>query len=140
MSSQERRREKLEKILWRITAESSSGTVIIVEGRKDKAALRKLGLIGPIVCFKSSGRNLADFLGDINAKKVIVLTDFDKEGRDISAQISEALAHLGTDTDHALRKRLGALVKQDARTVQSLSRCVERIRAEEIRRSVLRNP
>lgn len=138
MSSQERRREKLEKILCRIAAESSSGTVVIVEGRKDKAALRKLGLIGPIVCFKSSGRNLVDFLGDITAKKVIVLTDFDKEGRDLSVRISEELAHLGKETDHALRKRLGALVKQDARTIQSLFHCVERIRAEEIHRLVLR--
>ncbi len=132
MSSQERRKEKLEKILRRIAGESSSGTVIIVEGRKDKEALRKLGLAGPIVCFKSSGKGLVDFLGNIEAKKIMVLTDFDKEGKDISARINEELAHLKMKTDHTLRKRLGALVRQDARTIQDLFRYVERIRAAEL--------
>lgn len=139
MSSQERRKEKLEKILWRMAGESSSGTVLIVEGRKDKEALRRLGLAGPIVCFKSSGKGLADFLGDIEARKAIVLTDFDKEGKDISAQINEELAHLNIKTDHTLRKRLGALVRQDARTIQDLFGYVERIRAEEMYRPALRN-
>jgi len=132
MSSQKRRREKLEKILRRMAGESSSGTVIIVEGRKDKAALRRLGLAGPIVCFKSSGKGLVDFLGDIDAKKVIVLTDFDKEGKDISARITEELAHLNIKTDDTLRGKLGALVRQDARTIQDLFRYVERLRAEEV--------
>jgi len=132
MSSQERRKEKLERILWRIAGESSSGTVIIVEGRKDKEALRKLGLAGPIVCFKSSGKGLADFLGNIEARKIMVLTDFDKEGKDISARINEELAHLNIKTNHTLRKRLGALVRQDARTIQDLFRYVERIRAAEL--------
>jgi len=132
MSSQERRKEKLEKVLWRIAGESSSGTVIIVEGRKDKEALRRLGLVGPIVCFKSSGRGLADFLGNIEARKVMVLTDFDKEGKDISARINEELAHLDMKTDHMLRKRLGALVRQDARTIQDLFRYVERIHATDL--------
>lgn len=132
MSSQERREEKLEKILWRIAGESTSGTIIIVEGRKDKEALRKLGLAGPIVCFKSSGRGLADFLGNIEARKIIVLTDFDKEGKDIAARINEELAHLDIKTDHTLRKRLGALVRQDARTIQDLFRYVERMHAAKL--------
>ena len=106
MSSQNRRKEKLEKILGRIAVESTSGTVIIGEGRNDKEALRKLGLTGQILCFKSSGKGLTDFLGDIKARKAIVLTDFDKEGKTISARINEELAHLSIKSDHALRKRL----------------------------------
>jgi len=136
MSSQERKREKLERILWRIAGESSSGTVIIVEGRKDKVALRRLGLTGPILCFKSSRKSLADFLSDIDAKKTIVLTDFDREGKDLSVRIAEELSHLKIRADHALRERLGALVRQDARTIQDLFGYVERIRAEEKRRLV----
>lgn len=44
MSNQKARLEKIEKILRRIAAESSSGTVIIVEGKNDETALRRLGL------------------------------------------------------------------------------------------------
>jgi len=131
MSSQRRRKEKLEKILRRIAVESTSGTAIIVEGSRDKEALRKLGLTGQILCFKSSGKGLTDFLSDIKARKAIVLTDFDKEGRDISARINEELAHFSIKSDHVLRKRLGALVRQDARSIQDLFVYVERIRAEE---------
>jgi len=137
MSSQERKREKLERILWRIAGESSSGTIIIVEGRKDKAALRRLGLTGPILCFKSSRKRLADFLSDIDAGKAIVLTDFDREGKDLSVRMAEELSHLKIRVDHALRERLGALVRQDARTIQDLFGYVERMRAEETRRLVL---
>jgi len=136
MSSQERKREKLERILRRIAGESNSGTVIIVEGRKDKVALRRLGLTGPILCFKSSRKSLVDFLSDIDAKKAIVLTDFDREGRDLSVRIAKELAHLKIRADHALRERLGTLVRQDAGTIQDLFGYVERIRAEETRRLV----
>jgi len=140
MSSRERKREKLERILWRIAGESSSGAVIIVEGRKDKAALRRMGLTGPILCLKSSRRNLADFLSDIDAKKAIVLTDFDREGKDLSVRIAEELAHLRIRADHALRERLGALVRQDARTIQDLFGYIERVRAEETRRLLSDSP
>lgn len=131
MSSRKRRRERLEKILARISSESRSGTVIIVEGRKDEAALRRLGMTGPIVCFKSSGKGLADFLGGIDAKKAIVLTDFDEEGKDLSDRITEELAHLHMSTNLILRKQLGAIIKQEARTIQDLFRHVEKIRMEE---------
>lgn len=136
MSSQERRKEKLERIIWRIAGESNSGTVIIVEGRRDKEALRRLGLKGPILCFKSSRRNLADFLSGIDASKAIILTDFDREGRALFTRIAEELAYRNIKADHALRERLGALVRQDARTIQDLFGCVERIRAEELRRLI----
>jgi 5S rRNA maturation endonuclease (ribonuclease M5) len=136
MSSLERRKEKLDRILWRLAGESNSGTVIIVEGRRDKEALRRLGLKGPILCFKSSRRSLADFLSDINGNKAIILTDFDREGRELSSRIAEELAYRKIRADHALRERLGALVRQDARTIQDLFGCVERMRAEELRRLV----
>jgi 5S rRNA maturation endonuclease (ribonuclease M5) len=130
MSSQRKRREKIEKILRRISGESNSGTVIIVEGKNDKETLRKLGLTGPILCFKSSGRGLIDFLSQIHAKKVMLLTDFDREGRDLSARMAKELAQLRIRTDDVLRRQLGALIKQDLRTVEGLSSLVEKMRTE----------
>ncbi len=131
MSSRARRKEKLEKVLRRLCVESSSGTVIIVEGRKDEASLRRLGVTGRIVCFKSSGKGLVDFLSHIHAKKAIVLTDFDNEGKAISARIEEELAHINVATDNVLRRKLGALVRQEVRTIEGLFRFVEKMRAEE---------
>ena len=130
MSNQRIRLEKIEKILDRISGESSAGSVIIVEGMKDKETLRRLGLTGPIICFKNSGMGLADFLGQIHAKQVILLTDFDREGRDLSARMAKELAQLKIKTDEVLRRQLGALVKQDLRTIEGLLSLVERMRAE----------
>ena len=130
MSNQKARLEKIEKILRRIAAESSSGTVIIVEGKNDETALRRLGLTGPIVCFKSSGKGLADFLGHIQAKRVMLLTDFDREGRDLSARMAKELVHLKVRTDDVLRKQLSALVRQDVRTIEGLHGLVEKMRVE----------
>jgi len=130
MSSQKNRMEKIEKILRRIAAESSSGTVIIVEGRKDEETLQRLGLTGPIVCFKSSGKVMNDFLGQISARKVILLTDFDREGRELSTRMARELGHLKIATDDILRRRLSALVKQDARTIEGLCAFVEKMREE----------
>jgi len=130
MSSQKNRMEKIEKILRRIAAESSSGTVVIVEGRKDEETLRRLGLTGPIVCFKSSGRVMNDFLSQISAEKVILLTDFDREGKELSARMRKELAHLKITTDEVLRRRLSALVKQDIGTIEGLCSFLERKRVE----------
>jgi 5S rRNA maturation endonuclease (ribonuclease M5) len=131
MSSQQRRREKIEKVLRRILVESDSGTVVIVEGRKDRETLRKLGLTGPILSFKNSRRSLNDFLSQISAKKVILLTDFDKEGTDLSARMARELAQLRIGTDDAVRRQLGALVKQDIKTIEGLFNLVEKMRREE---------
>jgi 5S rRNA maturation endonuclease (ribonuclease M5) len=131
MSSQRRRREKIEKVLHRILVESDSGTVVIVEGRKDQEALRRLGLTGPILSFKNSGRVLNDFLSQICAKKVILLTDFDREGTDLSARMAKELAQLRIKTDDVVRRQLGSLVKQDVKTVEGLFNLVEKMRREE---------
>lgn len=128
MSNQKARLEKIERIIKRIATESNSGTVIIVEGKNDKIALRRLGLTGPIICFKSSGESLADFLDHIHAKRVMLLTDFDQEGRDLSARMAKELVHLKTRTDDVVRRQLGALVRQDVRTVEELYGLVEKMR------------
>jgi 5S rRNA maturation endonuclease (ribonuclease M5) len=131
MSSQKRRRKRIEKILHRILVESGSGTVVIVEGRKDREALRGLGLTGPILSFKNSGRGLNDFLSQICAEKVILLTDFDREGTDLSARMARELTQLRIKTDDAVRRQLGVLVKQDVKTIEGLFNLVEKMRREE---------
>mgnify|MGYP001025890301 CR=1 FL=1 len=128
MSNREARLEKIERIIKRIITESNSGTVIIVEGKNDRTALRRLGLTGPIVCFKSLGESLADFLDHIHAKRVMLLTDFDREGRDLSVRMAKELVHLSIRTDDVVRRQLGALVRQDVRTVEELYGLVEKMR------------
>lgn len=60
----------------------------------------------------------------------MLLTDFDREGRDLSARMAKELVHLKIRTDDVLRKQLSALVRQDVRTVEELYGLMEKMREE----------
>ena len=54
---------------------------VVVEGEKDKTALRKLGLEGTIIVIQRGKRisALCDFIAE-NYKDIIILTDWDRKG------------------------------------------------------------
>ena len=56
---------------------------VIVEGKKDAAALRSLGLIGDVITLHN-GKNLYDFCDDIARRfhRVVLLLDWDRKGED----------------------------------------------------------
>jgi len=79
------------------------GTTIIVEGKKDKAALEKLG-IGSILTISGKDNNkLLDVLKKKNINRVIVLTDFDKEGEKRYKEILKVFEKNGIKTDSSIR-------------------------------------
>src|SRR5438128_11516236 len=73
--------EETQRIIDELRTQSEAGVPIIVEGRRDEAALRSLGVTGKVHCLKARGESrdeLHDRLGE--TKYAIVLTDFDREG------------------------------------------------------------
>lgn len=74
---------------------------ILVEGKKDRAALRRLGFTGEIVRVHS-GRSITD-LCDMIASRfdgIILLTDWDREGGSLCRRIEEHLeGRVLCDTD-----------------------------------------
>jgi len=80
------------------------GSSIIVEGKRDKIALRALGVIN---VFDISGRSLDDFIKTLKKdKKHIVLTDFDKEGEKKNKKICKILEKNKFKLDLRLRQRI----------------------------------
>ena len=79
MEFSEKEIEEMKKFVKQINSEKYS--VIIVEGKRDSAALRKLGLSGKIIEFHSFN-GLVKF-ADSAARyhKLILLLDGDKKGR-----------------------------------------------------------
>lgn len=76
--------------------------VVIVEGKKDVEALHRLGLrdIIPI-----HGKPLfAVVRGVSREKEVVVLTDFDRQGRRLNARLLTLLHHHKIPTNHRLRQ------------------------------------
>jgi 5S rRNA maturation endonuclease (ribonuclease M5) len=117
--------ETLEEFLrlWqRLRAESAeSGTVLVVEGHRDRTALRRLGVEGPIVTVHR-GRPLAGTAHDLvgRARRVIVLTDWDSEGGNLARRLREFLEADRPSLDLEFRRRLAIVVRGEIVHVEGL--------------------
>src|SRR3989338_1344845 len=78
---------------------------IIVEGKNDLLALRSLG-IGDIIPINS--RPLADIVQEISErnKEVVILTDFDEQGRKLNARLTILLQSFKVKTNRRLRNNM----------------------------------
>jgi 5S rRNA maturation endonuclease (ribonuclease M5) len=86
--------EKIEQIITQLTEESSEGTPIIVEGKKDANALQELGVKGPILMVKSGGKSFFETKLKIekqSSNEVILLLDFDRRGQEGTKYLQENL-------------------------------------------------
>lgn len=82
---------------------------LIVEGCKDERALKTMGLrnIIPI-----SGRPLAELAGGLDERsQVVILTDFDPEGRRLAARLIRLLQSRRIKTNPRLRRMMMELGK-----------------------------
>ena len=90
------------------------GLVIVVEGRSDEKALRTLGIDVPIVRTQSRlGRpelidKIAELAGDTG--QVLVMTDFDHEGRELSKFVQRELEAHRIKVLRELRRRISRLM------------------------------
>lgn len=72
--------------------EMNNSAPVIVEGVKDRRALRKLGLTGKIITI-NKGMSLSDFSDWVSEQyeKVIILSDWDRRGGSICRRLKELL-------------------------------------------------
>ncbi len=100
---------------------SSEGVPVIVEGRRDEAALQELAVPGRILCLKARRGSRLDFLERLDGfDRVIVLTDFDREGRELRAWLDRELSLLGVKADDTFWRRVKLLSRTDVRSVEEL--------------------
>jgi 5S rRNA maturation endonuclease (ribonuclease M5) len=130
-ASLRRKFEDIEKTLKQIVSSSRDGIPIIVEGRRDREALRRLKIPGIVICLKSSGNGFYDFTANLADKReVIVLTDFDKEGARLAAKLIDELTHMKVKVNVAIWKKLKALCRPEVRAIEELVGLVENLREE----------
>ena len=128
-----RRYELIERVLQDLVERSDSGAVIVVEGRNDESTLRNLGICGAIE--SPCGQTLLHFTDSLasNYNSVIVLTDWDRRGNQLSAQIVRYLQSRDVVIDTDLRSRLKKLVQKDIKDVQGLKRHIMKLRQDIIK-------
>jgi 5S rRNA maturation endonuclease (ribonuclease M5) len=116
--------------LWeRIRLESAEeGTVVVVEGDRDRTSLRRLGLPGPIVKVHR-GRPLAGTAHDLvsGSRRVIVLTDWDVEGGHLARRLREFLEPERLEFDLEYRRRLARVLRGELVHVEGLYRWARRL-------------
>jgi len=80
----------------------SSNTLVIVEGKKDKAALRKLGIANIIELSKRPLFQIVEEIAGSN-EECIILTDLDKKGRELYGILNSDLQKNGVKINNELR-------------------------------------
>jgi len=124
--------EQILALLERLVRQSSRGTPIVVEGRKDIQALRRLGVCGEIVEAKSSGKSFLDVVGEIERmekREIILLLDFDRAGREWTRRLARCLEGVRITPNLFFWKRLIGLVGRDVKDVEGLVSYLETLRS-----------
>jgi len=83
---------------------SEDGWSVLVEGPRDAQALRRLGCVGNVVTVSSVVRKGNDAFD--RDRKIVILTDLDREGAVLAARYIKRLSHEGFKTSIRERQRL----------------------------------
>jgi len=93
---------------------------VVVEGKKDKEALERIGYRGRII--------YADRFKESKGK-VVILTDFDKEGKEIAKRITRSIGEKNIDDffRNEIRKILKSIGRDDVQSIINLCKKYEKI-------------
>lgn len=90
--------EMIEKII-------DSNVPVIVEGKKDSAALRKLGIANIIELSKKPIYSIVEEVAE-KTEDCVILTDLDRKGKELFGKLNEGLQRHGIRVDNTFREFL----------------------------------
>ncbi len=113
-------RREAERLLAKLI-ERSREVPIVVEGEKDRRALRAIGVSGEIIKI-NQGISLMRLAENIAAyhNEVVILTDWDRKGDELAYELSRLFDAVGLKYDLSFRDGLVELVRQEVKDVESL--------------------
>jgi 5S rRNA maturation endonuclease (ribonuclease M5) len=129
LCSLERKIKELELILQELAQRSNEGAIIITEGINDMRALRSLGIKGKIFCIKRGKISLTNFLTQfVNEKaEFIILTDFDRRGRELAGRIAGYLERYGKSFNLTFRAKISSFISRDVKDIEGLPSYIENL-------------
>ena len=99
---------------------SKKDSIVVVEGKRDASALKKLGYSGKI-CEFHSFKGLTRFIDSmLSYKNLIVLFDGDKKGKYLTSRIISQLEHR-IRIDLSFKRKLVSITKGKIRHIEDLS-------------------
>lgn len=124
------REERIQHILRCLAAESSKGTPIIVEGKKDVETLKTLAIEGKIITAKS-GKSLLDVIFEVEKtrpEEVILLLDFDRRGKELTRLLKQHLEMAKIVPDTTFWRELFSLLGKEVKDIESLGAYLETLK------------
>ena len=87
---------------------------VIVEGKKDREALKKFNF-DIITIYGSSLYEKSEYISNFFSenREVLILTDFDKEGKKIAKKMNHFLESFGVKVDNKTRSKIKLMVKSN---------------------------
>jgi len=106
------KRDALERLRLLLLDAEESVDLVLVEGPRDVEALRSLGYGGKVATCNRYCVNDAELAEAISSdsERVLVLTDFDREGGELNTRLSGLLEHMGVKVEKALRGEVARLM------------------------------
>lgn len=103
---------------------------IIVEGEKDEASLRKIGIKGKVLRL-NKGVSIFNFCEEVAERfdEVIILTDWDAKGGRLSKLLRDCLKANGVSYNTQFRSELARHCIKEIKDVESLATYIEKKRA-----------
>ena len=104
--------------------------VLLVEGQKDIAALKTVGIDGDFYCVQSGGGPVkaAEYAWR-SGKAAVILTDWDRRGGNLAGTLRENLTSLGVQYDDTVRRDLAFYSRFYCKDIESLDSVMERLQA-----------
>ena len=117
MEFSEKEIDEMKKFMKHLNSKKES--IVIVEGKRDSNALRKLGFSGKILEFHSF-KGIVKFSDSVaKYKNIILLLDGDRKGRYLTKRIIKLLEHR-TKIDLSFKKKLVSITKGKIRFIEQL--------------------
>lgn len=125
------RAERLREVIQALY-EVNKRIPVIVEGRRDVSALRKLGFVGEIITLHR-GTGLYEFCEDIHEKfhRVVLLMDWDEKGENLYKLVSGHLNGIWEEFS-AFREIIKVLCQKDINDIEGIPGLLERLAGEEV--------
>ncbi len=104
---------------------------VIVEGKRDAVALRKLGLAGEIRTVHN-GKSIYDFCEDVseNFSRVVILLDWDEKGESLNKSLCSLLNGQWEEYS-AFREIIKILCQKDIKDIEGIPTLLRRLEADE---------
>ena len=117
--------EEVEKLLDELREYAGEGIPIVVEGIRDKRALRELEVKGAIFQMSSKKTALNFLEGLARYEQVVVLTDFDRAGDELAEFCAKHIRRIGPKPILDIRRKLKALLHRDVKDIHGMAKFLQ---------------